>query len=364
MGPPKLARAGASSHVPVVAETAYPVEAPGPRVRIVSFAPHLAEHGVRLVYRPTLTDAEYTTINSGSSSTASKAHAIARGALRTTRLAAERDALHLVHRLRFLTPLPGVEPMRRLDVYDFDDALFIGATMPWHRRLSWLKREAERCRTYIARARLVFAGNEYLADYARTIASRVEVVPSCIDPRVQPQRSHEEREPVRVGWIGSASTSPYVDQVLSPVARINADRVRAKLVLIGATQKIVAPWIEHAPWSIDTEAGELASFDIGLMPMPDTPWTRGKCGYKVLQYFAAGVPAIASPVGVAKSMVTPERGRLASSEGEWLRALEELISDWQIRQALGSAGRAFVERAYSYQRWAPWVAALLRELQA
>jgi glycosyltransferase involved in cell wall biosynthesis len=143
---------------------------------------------------------------------------------------------------------------------------------------------------------------------------------------------------------------------------MNSNQVRAKLVVVGAEEDIKAPWIESRPWSLRTEAADLASFDIGLMPLPDTEWTRGKCGYKILQYFAAGVPAIASPVGVNTNLVSDERGRLAESEWEWKRALEELIEDAEARREMGNAARTFVEREFAYQRWAPDLASLLRSL--
>jgi glycosyltransferase involved in cell wall biosynthesis len=145
-------------------------------------------------------------------------------------------------------------------------------------------------------------------------------------------------------------------------ARINQDLVRAKLVLVGANPQLTAPWIEHRRWSMATEADDLASFDIGIMPLPDTDWARGKCGYKILQYSAAGVPAIASPVGVAADFVADGRGLAASTADEWRAALEQLIADPVQRRERGAAARKFAERDYSYQRWAPELAGLLRSL--
>jgi glycosyltransferase involved in cell wall biosynthesis len=252
--------------------------------------------------------------------------------------------------------------MRHVDAYDFDDALFVGSTLPWNRRYSWLKQEAAHCRTYLSRARLVIAGNEYLADYARHSAQRVEVIPSCVDPSIQPLTEHAEREVVRVGWIGSVSTSAYLRPVVPVFERLNAHGLRAKLVVVGGREIIQAPWVEHRRWSLETERRDLATFDIGIMPMPDNDWTRGKCGYKLLQYFAAGVPAVASPVGVNRTMLAEERGRLAGTEDEWLSTLTELVKDAKLREEMGKAARVFVEREYSYQRWAPELAAMLREL--
>jgi glycosyltransferase involved in cell wall biosynthesis len=352
-----------TGRISVSAQTAYPPLTASPRVRVLGFESHLAVAGVDLRYRPMLTDAEYALISGPGGAVASlrKAAALAAGARRALSTSADAN-LTLVHRLRFLTPIPGVEPLRHVDVYDFDDALFLGSTSPSNRRFAWLKRESSRWHTYLRRARLVIAGNPYLADHARALARRVEVIPSCVDPSRQPLHEHEAREVVRVGWIGSDSTAPYLGSLMPVFERLNGDAVRARLVLVGAGADLRAPWIDHIPWSQATESEELSKFDLGLMPMPDTAWTRGKCGYKLLQYFAAGIPAIASPVGVNTALVDSTRGRLASTDAEWTRALNELITDVQVRQELGSAARAFVERGYSYQRWAPELARLLREL--
>jgi glycosyltransferase involved in cell wall biosynthesis len=349
--------------VTVSAESAYPALAAGPRVRLVGFAGHLAKHGIELRYRPTLTDREYAAISApgGSGAIPRKAAALAAGAARAMRTHGDAD-LTLVHRLRFLTPLPLVEPRRQVDLYDFDDALWAGSTMPSNRGFGWLKREAARWDTYVRRARVVIAGNAYLADHARRHARRVEVIPSCVEPSIQPTRRHAEQEVVRVGWIGSASTAAYLGQLMPVFERLNARDRRATLVLVGGAARLRAPWIENVPWSRETEHELLAGFDIGVMPMPDDPWTRGKCGYKLLQYFAAGVPAIASPVGVNATIVDAERGRLATTTGEWVSALEELIGDAAIRSELGAAGREFVEREYSYGRWAPELAGLIAQL--
>lgn len=311
-----------------------------------------------------MTDAEYSLVISDASANR-KARVLAAGASRLLRRGRVRqDGVFLVHRLRFLLPLPAVDPPPRLDAYDFDDALFVGSTMHENRRFAWVKREAARWHAYTGRARLVIAGNSYLATHAREHAQRVEVVPSCVDPSVQPTHEHGEREVVRVGWIGSKSTVVYLEQCLPVLERLNRTRRRVDLVLIGAETPYNAPWIESHPWSLDREKDLLASFDIGIMPLPDDEWARGKCGYKLLQYFAAGVPAVASPVGVNRTLVGCERGILASSEAEWYAALGQLAGDATTRREMGSRARTFVEKEYSYERWAPRFAGLLRELEA
>ncbi len=329
---------------------------------MLSFAPHLTEHGVDLSFRSTMSEAEYSLVTSDASATR-KAGALATSGARLLRRRAPRqEGLFLVHRLRFLLPLPMVEPPADVDAYDFDDALFVGSTTEENRRFAWAKREPARWRTYMKRSRLVIAGNEYLASHAREHADRVEVIPSCVDPSIQPTHEHGEREVVRVGWIGSRTTAAYLEQCLPAMERLNSSRTRAELVLVGAGTGYRAAWIRSHPWTADSEKELLASFDIGIMPLPDDDWTRGKCGYKLLQYFAAGVPAIASPVGVNRGLVGNERGILVSSEEEWLEALERLVREHAIREEMGSNARHFVEAEFSYRRWAPRLAELLKAL--
>ena len=344
----------------ILGETAYPATVASARVRVAAFAPPLRDHDVWLEHRPTLREADYAVLAS-TASPPRKALTVARSALRAARTGPAHDLL-LIHRLRLLTPVPGLDPPRRLDVYDLDDALFLGSTGQANRHWGWAKQEARRCVAYLRKARLVTAGNEYLAGRAREWAARVEVVPSCVDPESQPLREHADTDVVRIGWIGSQTTRPYVDPVLPVLARLNSERIRFRLVLIGAPAPAREPWIEERAWSAATQAAELSQFDIGIMPLPDTEWARGKCGYKLLQYFAAGVPAVASPVGVNPELIGSERGLLAASPEEWGRALTQLGGDARERRERGALARTYVERGYSYQRWAPELAALLRSI--
>ena len=345
----------------VLAESAYPTVAPSPRVRVAAFAPFLRDHDVDLRFRSNISAAEYRVLG-GAGDHLGKARVVASCAVRVARRTRPPEGLLMVHRLLSLVPVPGHDPPARVDVYDFDDALFESSISTENRRFGPLKRERERCRAHLARARLVLAGNAYLATHARRHARRVEIVPSCIDASRQGARTHADVETVTVGWIGSASTTSYLTEILPVLRAINAGGVRMRLVAVGAAQLPAEPWIEQRPWTLATEAQLLSGFDIGVMPLPDDPWTRGKCGYKLLQYFAAGVPAVASPVGVNASLLAGGGGLAASGAAQWRAALEELAGDTNARREAGLAGRRLAVREYSYQRWAPELAALLRSL--
>jgi glycosyltransferase involved in cell wall biosynthesis len=331
-------------------------------VRVANFIPFLQEHGVSLDFRSTLTDEEYALLAARAPVTR-KALTLLGSAAAALRRAPDQQLL-LVHRLRLLTPAPGIDPPRRLDVYDLDDALFLGSPAEVNRRFQWVKQEARRSLACLRRARLVIAGNSFLASRAREHARRVEVVPSLVDPARQPVHRHGRAEVITVGWIGSPTTVAYLQPVLRALEVVNRDAVRARLVVVGGDTGWRTSWVEHRPWSLRAEPEELAAFDIGVMPLPDNDWARGKCGYKILQYFSAGVPAVASPVGVAREMVGDDRGLSASTPTQWSGALRRLIDDAEERCARGSLGRQYVEREYSYEKWAPELAQLLRSMAA
>jgi glycosyltransferase involved in cell wall biosynthesis len=345
----------------ILGETAYPPVVASARVRIARLAPFLAPHGVHLEHHPNLSDAEYALLQSPAAPPR-KAAAIVRAAGRAARARRPARDLLLVHRLRLLAPLPGFDPPRRLDVYDLDDALFLGSTAAVNRSFAWTKQEAGRCVACLRRARLVTAGNAFLAGHARKHGARVEVVPSCVDPDAQPQREHRDVEALTVGWIGTHSTVGYLRAILPALDRVRRDGVALRLVTVGAALDVDEPWIEARPWSAETEGADLASFDVGLMPLPDTEWARGKCGYKLLQYFAAGVPAVAAPVGVNAVLLEGGGSLAATNAAEWAGALRTLAADAAERRERGATARAFAEREFSYARWAPAVAALYKEL--
>jgi len=348
-----------SSPITVVAESAYPEITAAPRVRVVEMGAHLQSHGVEIDFRPSISNDEYALISRRGFSPA-KTVALLRSAARATRSERNFGALTLVHRLRSLVPWPRDD--RPLDVYDFDDALYLGSGSSRQRRLGALKLEARRCINHMSSARLVLAGNHVLADAARQHAKRIEVVPSCVDPALQALREHRDVEVLTLGWIGSATTSSYLRPLLAVIGELHARGWPIRLVLMGASGLIRAPWIEHRPWSLSAERRMLTEVDVGLMPLPDDPWARGKCGYKLLRYFSAGVPAIASPVGVNTELIKGGGGLSASSPADWSAAIAELAGDALTRREIGKRARRFVEREYSYQAWAPRVAALFKEL--
>ena len=245
-------------------------------------------------------------------------------------------------------------------VVDYDDALFHRYDLHRHPmvRLS-LGSKIDRV---MRSATLVIAGNEYLADQARRAGARhVEYLPTVVDLNHYEINTELQHDVFTIGWIGSPSTSEYLQLVKVPLSEICRDG-KARLLLIGAGPiEMQGIPIENRAWGEDSEVADIMSIDVGIMPLPDDPWERGKCGYKLIQYMACGKPVVASPVGVNRKIVDEGiNGFLAGDDKEWVRALRTLRHDKELRQRMGAAGRHKVETEYSISVTAPRLLHLLK----
>lgn len=243
---------------------------------------------------------------------------------------------------------------------DYDDATF--HTYDRHDWAVVRKLLGKSLDPLIAGAQCVTVGNSYLGDYARSHgAKRVELIPTVVDIRRYREVVEPSSPEFRIGWIGSPVTTKYLYEVREVLKTLSAERP-IRLVTIGASPlpDYGVPVEQHA-WSENTEAQLLESIHVGIMPLPDAPWERGKCGYKLIQYMASGRPVVASPIGVNRDIVTPSVGYLADGTDEWVRSLRAFADNLEHRRACGSAGRQLVEREYSLQAVAPRVVAILKE---
>ena len=247
-------------------------------------------------------------------------------------------------------------------VLDYDDAVF--HRYDGHSSVLVRTLLGRKIAAVMRRADLVTAGNEYLAEYARAAGCRrVEWLPTVIDlDRYPAPAPRAANAPVTIGWIGSPATADYLKTV-DPVLRQLRERHPVRCVAIGARDdQVSGSQFESWTWSEGTEAAQLQQFDIGIMPLPDEPWERGKCGYKLIQYMACGLPVIASPVGANRSIVVDgDNGFLAGDDRQWLGALEWLVADPSLRERMGARGRQMVQQTYCVQVQAPRLVDMLRQ---
>ena len=281
-------------------------------------------------------------------------------------LAARRAAIVVLQRK--LLPWWQLAILRRAAprlVYDVDDALF--------RRDSFAGKQHHspgrlaRFRGIVRAADAVLAGNEYLAQFALALArsSQVCCLPTCLEPSWYAVAGHRRSgSAARLTWIGQRSMLPSItamDEQLTAVGRR----------LPGASLRVISDDLPKAcgiktelrPWSSAAEARELADADIGVSWLCDDLWAPGKCGLKVLQYMAAGLPVVANSVGIHRKLVVHGRsGFLADSPQEWAEAVSRLAENPSLRRSMGAAGRQRVEAEYNAQHWGPALARLLRQL--
>ena len=244
--------------------------------------------------------------------------------------AAKAEAVVLHRRLLGARDFARLRKSARRLIYDFDDALCYRPDPPHRSR----KRESRFFRT-VRESDIVLAGNRNLAGLARLRAKRVFVIPSTVEIAEAP--SPRKLEEFTAVWIGQRATLPHLELV------------RQALLDAGIRLRVIADeapdGCEFIPWSAETEHRALAECHVGLMPLPSTRFTRGKCGYKLLQYYAASLPAVVSPVGVNRTLASGG-ALLARGPEEWVDALGRL-RDADLRESLGTQGLSFVKRRYS-----------------
>lgn len=250
---------------------------------------------------------------------------------------------------------------RRPYVIDFDD--------PWYLRYATHRNPAVRLmlgrkfETIAAHAKVVTTGSAALAEWAKSAeASRVIEIPPAVDIERYPLLPLPEG-PFTIGWIGTPWNDEYIRLVGEPLAHLHT-RYGARLRIIGGRKGFSLPnvSVDHVPWSEEEEGRELARCHVGIMPLADGPWERGKCGYKLIQYMAAARPAVASPVGASKSIVVPGKtGFIASSAEEWINTLSGLANDRERARTVGLAARQRAEAIYSLKFSAPKLVEIIQE---
>ena len=354
-----------AQRIRVLAMVPYPVgRAPGQRYRLEQWAPRLRDEGVDVVFTSFLTPDGLDVLHRWGH-TGRKTGAVLGGYAKRFRELQGIDQYDLVYVYREAALLGSTWIESRVArhrpiVFDFDDAIYLGEMSAPNRRLKFLK-SGRKVETLCRLAQCVTVGNSTLAGFAEHHAREVAVVPSTIDTdayTVQPRPANAR--PV-IGWTGSATTVSYLAQLATPLRCLH-ERHPFTLRVIGASVSMPGVDIECLPWRPDTEVGDLRPLDIGLMPLSDDEWARGKCGLKALQYMALGIPPVVSPIGVNAEIVRHEQNGLhARSADEWVTQLTRLLLDPGLRHRLGKAARSTVETGFAASVQAPRVAELFRK---
>ena len=247
---------------------------------------------------------------------------------------------------------------------DFDDAIFHNYDLHGS---AWVRAfYGRRIDSLMKDARLVIAGNRYLANRAVSAGARwIEVIPTVVDlARYPAKQTYSDTTKLRVVWIGSPFTVQYLLELAEPLCVLSKRQPFTLRVIGGGAITMPGVDVESLPWSSDTEADDIAECDVGIMPLRDTPWEQGKCAYKLIQYMVCGLPSVASPIGANRDVVIDgETGFFADTADAWIEKMELLLSDAALRRRLGRAGRARVEAEYCLQQTAPRLVRLLSETE-
>ncbi len=352
----------------VVALTTHPEESPGSRYRLVQYTDELNRLGIQLKVWPFFSPTEFQALYRRGLTT--RAKAVWHGYRRRRRQISSLSDTDAVIVYRELAPffnrllLGSLKSTGIPYLFDLDDAVYL----PVEGGTSWLRplrQERKDTKAIVRGARVVLAGNRWLAEFARHEgAKRVQIVPTVVDAdRLQPSAARAAQGVVRISWVGTHTTQPYLELVRSALEEVASQREFCfEVVSSRPPNRLGSVPVKATRWRLADETSYFANADIGLYPLPDSDWSRGKCGLKAIQYMAAGVPVVASPVGVVAEMVQHgETGFHARTHDEWVSGILRLVDSAEQRERMGAAGRAFVEGRYTIPIGARLLAEELRK---
>lgn len=333
------------------------------RYRLAQYVPGLAEQGIDLQIRHLLGD-DYLR-QSFSGKRAAIGPLLRDGLDRLRDLATQRRFDALMLHCELFPLLPGWlerAMLQRPYLYDFDDAFFLKYRSGRLRRLEPLL--GGKFDRVMAGATAISAGNRVLADTARRYNPATHVLPTVVDTERYLPAVRGHGAAFTVGWIGSPSTSHYLSMLVEPLAQLGREGPVRFVVIGGKAPEIPHVDVQEIGWSEDQEIAQINTFDVGVMPLRDDAWARGKCAFKLIQYMACGVPAIASPVGANAEVVQPDCGLLAVTGDDWLAAFRALRDQPGLRADMGAAARVRIEQHYSLRRNLPVLVDMIRAMVA
>lgn len=333
------------------------------RIRAYQYFPYLAEHGVEIEVMPLVDDDYLTHLYEGRGKQWGQIVVAYWQRIRYLLAHQNFDVIWVQKELLPNLPAWFEKLLLRQQipyVLDYDDATFLNYTQG-----SPLKRAllSQKIAKLMRGATLVICGNAYLGNYAKQAGAKwVQYLPSVVDATHYPQQAEFKNEIFTIGWVGTPTTAKYVVGI-QPVLAEFCGKYPVKIVMVGASQVALGDLpVEFIAWSEATEAQIISTFDVGIMPLADTDWEHGKCGYKLLQYMACGVPTIASNIGINRTIIEHEAtGFLVNTSTDWLDALTTLHTDAELRTKMGQAGRTKLMDKFELQVTAPRLLSLLQE---
>lgn len=333
----------------------YPFDqAPSQRFRFEQYFDFLKEHDLEFEEVPFLDDRGWKSLYQEGSSLR-KAGAMLRSFFRRFLLLFKiyRYDYIFIHREASMIGPPVFEWMiakilRRKFIYDFDDAIWLPNYSESNARFHRLKMY-KKVNKIMKWANQITAGNQFLADYARQYNPNVQVIPTTVDTvNVHNIEGNPEQSPIVIGWTGSHTTVNYIESILDVLDKLNDEYDIALYVISNLPADFERSYMKFIKWKKESEIEDLAQFNIGIMPMEDSLWTKGKCGFKGLQYMALSIPAVMSNVGVnSQIIIDGDNGMLCDSNEDWYDKLKLLIKDAALRKQLGKNGRNTVIEKYS-----------------
>ena len=341
---------------------------PGQRFRLEQWEPHLNRLGVEITYSPFETE-ELRQILYRPGNFLRKFRVILNNMNKRRKaldLLGKYDLVYLFREAAILGPPWFERKIARSKVpmvFDFDDAIFVAYKSPSNGFLSYLKfpnKTGKICEI----SSHVMVGNHYLADYALNFCKVVTIVPTTIDTeKYRLVDNDAKRKGITIGWSGSYSTIQHLDTIRDVIQELAKEEEFSLRVIGTGTYELGGVNVEALQWNSATEVEDLQAIDIGIMPLPDDKWSKGKCGLKALQYMALGIPTVCSPVGVNATIIKDgSNGFIAEDKTEWIQKLKALIHSVELRQKLGLSGKATVEGQYSARSQVPNVCEIFRSV--
>lgn len=248
-------------------------------------------------------------------------------------------------------------------ILDFDDAIWLMDVSQGNKNLRWLKRPSKTA-DILKLSDMTFVGNAYLARYAEQYNKNVHIIPTTLDTEKIKLKETKKTEQICIGWTGSSTTLKHFEIAIPFLKKLQEKYPqKIKVKLISDINYFGELELTFCKWSKENEIEDLAEIDIGIMPLPDDDWARGKCGFKGLQYMALGIPAVMSPVGVNTEIIqNGVNGYLAETEEEWIEKLSKLIESSELRKKIGENGRVTVKKNYSFNAWKDKYVCLFEEI--